>query len=318
MTRTMGYRPVRTYVLVCCALLVVACGEEVPRDPEEAVVVQIDDRGLTRGELERYFEVNLVEYAEDETLAEEGRDQEDQDEVLSRLFDAFVEEHLLLAEAESRGMEADDLEVQIYLGTPDDGEEPPDDLEARAEEARRRIKIEKLQEAALAELPRVEEADVQRHQAQRGEPLAPPRRVELRALMLPSAEQANTVYDQIRRRRISFDEAVVKYETVEGQARPQRLAWNNLAKEVRAAIEKLDPGKVSRPLEFQGGFFLFQVVSWLDDTAWATDELNRMSREELEAARRKDAYDRLLAEARRTRKVQLHKRNLPFRYVPPA
>jgi hypothetical protein len=308
----MRWRPILTTAVIC-ALAVVACGERAPRRPGKVVVATIDGRDLTVAELERYFEANLVEYGEEDAFAEDQKD-----EVLSRLFDAFVEEHLLLAEAESRGVEAHDLEVEVYIGVSADDEDAPTDLEARTEEARRRIKIEKLQEAALAEQAQVDDSDVRRYQEEQRERLAPPRRVELRALMLSSGEEANSVYDQIRRRRISFDEAVVKYQNDQGQGLPQKLEWNNLAEDVRASIEELKAGRVSKPLEIQDGFYLFQVVSWLDNPEWAEGELNRLSREELETKRRKDAYDRLLDDVRGSRKVRLYERALPFEYVPPA
>ena len=61
-----------------------------------------------------------------------------------------------------------------------------------------------------------------------------------------------------------------------------------------------------------------RVQSWLDNPEWAEGELNRLSREELETKRRKDAYDRLLDDVRGSRKVRLYERALPFEYVPPA
>ena len=102
--------------------------------------------------------------------------------------------------------------------------------------------------AVAAQLPPVTEDEARRHLEGLREAAGEARRVRLRGLMLESAEEAERVYDQIRRRRITFNEAVVRHETATGQGVSLELGWDDLWEEQRAALEKLRPGQVSRPI----------------------------------------------------------------------
>lgn len=303
----------RLIVGVVFATLLAAAGcSGSPDDPSAIVVARVDGRKLTLSDLERYFQFNLLEYGSGEALPPE-----EAAEVKSRLFDAFVDEYMLLAEAEEAGIEASAEEVLIYLGAAGEEDEPrPDNLEARAEEARRRIKIEKLQEQALSEQPGIADAEVRDHVRAERPRLTPSRRVELRALMLPTIELAEKVHRDLRKRRMTFDEAVVAHEAAPGQGLPMRMDWENLSPPAQEALDGLKPGQVSAPVEVHGEIYIFRIESWLKDPARVEQELERLSRGELEARRRMRAYDELLERVRARRKVRRHPGNLPFPYVP--
>ena len=284
------------------------CAPE-PTDPERIAVAYVDGDGLSLSELEAYFAVNLLP-------ADEEESEEDTDEVKSRLFDTFVEERLLLAEAEHRKVPVDDRELSIYIGPVE--EDPEGEAAPRsrlAAEARRRVMIQKLLEDAVRSLPPLGDDDVRTYLEQNRERLVPRRGLELRALMLDSVEHAGKIYNDIRRRRTSFAEAVVTHEKAPGQGLPMRVDWDGLSVEVREGLEGLKPGQVSKPLEVNGNIYLFQIESWLKRSEEAEQELIHRARQELEGLRRLQAYDGLLAEIKNRIPVRLERRNLPFRYV---
>jgi parvulin-like peptidyl-prolyl isomerase len=309
-SRTSARRTVAAAGILMVGLLA-GCGPRTTTDPQQLPVAFVGEERLTLSDLEAYFEANLLE-------TDVEVEPQEQTAVWSRLFDAFVEERLLLTEAERRALPVDEREVALYL----DGimEDPEGEAERRRLEleARRRLMIKKLQESALLALPALRDEEVRDHAARHRDRLAPERGLELRALMLESMERAEKVYKEIRRRRITFAEAVVRYEKTPGQGLPMRVAWDGLSAEVRTALGDLKSGQISRPMEVNGNIYIFKVESWLKSREEAADELSRRARLELERLRRQEAHDTLLGEIREQTPVRLILRNLPFNYVPAA
>jgi parvulin-like peptidyl-prolyl isomerase len=285
-------------------LLAVGCGGE-PADPNERGVAEIGDESLTLAELQGYLDANLLTGEEDTPLPAS-----EMAAVQSRLLDALIEERLLLSEAESRGVLVEPIEIEAYLeATGVESEEGGGPPPAARREAERRLKIEKLLESIALEQPPVDEAEARSRAGER----RAEREVELRALMLEDLDQAERVHRDMKRRRITFAEAVAAHGSGPGQGLPLRLAWEGLSEEVRAALDGLKPGQVSGPIEMLGNIYLFKVERWIDEPGVADVELARRA---LEAERRQQAYRELLDELRAATRVRIRQKNLPFRYVP--
>ncbi len=300
--------------LVSLALIlgvVAACGWQ-DADPRTTVVAHLGEQPVYLEELTSYLRDNMPELSEEEEPAEEELDR-----VKSRLLDNLIEERLLLTEAERRGLVVEDWEVAAYLGMGE--EESPEEEESGADVealARRRLMVQKLREGTILSLPPLTDDEVGRYAKRHGERLMSERRLVLRALMLESEEKAEKVYRDIRRRRITFTEAVVAYEKYPGQGRPIAVAWSGLSQEVRAALEKLEVGQVSAPVEKQGEFYLFKIESWINEPERLAAERMERARREMEDLRRQQALEELLAELRERNEVRLELRRLPFRYRP--
>lgn len=296
------------------ALACGACSEPVT-DPDLIPVAFVGEEKLTLSELQEYFDSNLLS---GDTAEEPELDEQEMNVVRSRLFDAFVEERLLLVEAERLELPVDEREIELYLGAApaEEGEErDPVETERLAHEARRRLLIQKLQEDALRDVPPPAAAEVRSYVVENRHRLAPERSLELRSLMLDSVDNAKKVYRDIRKRRLTFSEAVVRHEKAPGQGLPMRVNWNGLSDEVRAALENVRAGEVSEPVEVNGNVYLFQVVTWFEAREQANDDLVRRARLELESERRREAYDALVQDIRDRTEVRLQLRNLPFSYV---
>jgi parvulin-like peptidyl-prolyl isomerase len=323
-------RRVAGLILVFVALA--GCNRQ-PVDPAQRPVAYIGQQPLTLHELEAYLEDNILD-----DLEGQGSTNEELNEIKSRLLDALIEERMLVAEAERRGVTVSDDEVALYLGMgameygrAEESDEPVEESGAgtgtddppaavgtdEVSEAVRRLTIHKLHESVLGELEPIEASDIDDYVAAHRERLQPRRQLELRALMLDSMESAKKVYEEIRRRRITFDEAVVRYEEVPGRSLPQRVSWDGLSDEVRQAVEGLKAGRISKPVELHDTAYLFLVTSWLEDREQSANELRVRARRELEATRRTEAYAQLVVDAGRNAPSRLNTQNLPFRYVPP-
>jgi hypothetical protein len=303
---------VRHLPRVACALLLIGCVgsgcERGPKDPADVVVARLGDESINLGEFQQYLGTQLL----DAGLA----DADGEAEVKSRLFDAFVEERLMLLEAERRGIVVEEQEIQAYLGFDEFEEDSTSSgMVDSVQVARTRLMVEKLRDAVTADLAPPTAEEVEAHVAEHRERLAPERRLELRALAFDTEEKARKVYQEIRRRRITFAEAVVLHESHPGEGLPQRVDWSNLSEELRDPLEDLKPGRVSEPLEFHGSYYLFKVESWLREPEDLEQELYQRAEAELTRARREQAEQELVAEARRAFRVRIKARRLPFRYV---
>lgn len=305
----------RRLLWAACALaLVVSAGpgcDRGPEDPGEAVVARLGDASLTLSQFQAYLDTQLL----DAGLGDADADGES--EVKSRLFDAFIEERLMALEAERRGIVVEEQEVEAYLGF-DEFEEDAEPSEATdpAELARTRLMIEKLRDAVTSDLPAPAAAEVAAHAEEHRDRLLPERRLELRALAFDDEDRARSVYEEIRRRRITFAEAVVLHESHPGEGMPLRVDWSNLSEDLRGALEDLKPGRVSQPLAFHGSYYLFKVESWLKEPEELEAELLEQARTELETLGREQAERELIAELGRENPVRIKRRRLPFRYVP--
>jgi len=300
-------------LLVPLVLAAPAC-EDPPSDPDLSVVAYVADEPLYLSDLQRYLDSNLLEVEAEDDLPPEALD-----EVKSRLLDTMIDERILLAEALRRGIEVTDGEVDEYLAH--GAAEATEEAEPRAwreVEARQRLQIQKLQEQiVLAKEPPTDDEIDTYALAHRGE-LIPARPLELRALELASLEEAQRIHQEIRAKRMTFNEAALAYESIPGQALPQRMSWHTLSEQVRLALEGLAPGEVSRPIELYGAVYLFQISSWLDDPDDQDSELIHRATLALENERRSEALDALLGELRSRSPVRMKETSLPFRYVPVA
>jgi parvulin-like peptidyl-prolyl isomerase len=308
-------RPTATWLcilLICLICGGLSCGRS-DSNPHDTVVIYLGEAQLTLAELQGYFRANLLELEDDG-----AREKQELDRVRSRLLDAYVEERLLLAEAERRGLQVEDWEIEAYLALDephDEDEEERPVIENRQRLARQRLLVQMLREGTILGLPPLEEEEVKRYADKHGERLFSGRRLRLRALLLGSAEEAGKVHTNIRRRRITFDEAVAAYETYPGQGRSLELSWESLSDEARAALDGLKPGRVSPPVEMQGSHYLFKVESWLDGPEQVDVERRERARSELQNLHRQQALEELFMELRERFPVRIIRRNLPFRYI---
>ncbi len=275
--------------------------------PEDVIAV-IDGRSRTVADLEAYLDVNLpANYRQ--SLPEQDRDR-----VLSRLFDNFLEEQLVLAEAERRGVDVTDAELSALQAERGSvaGPDAPDEGALRD-----LARVEKFLDEFASRAVRVSDEAVAEYAREHHERLAPGPELVVRSLMLDSPEQAATVHEDLVRGRKTFEDVVAEAGS-DGppQAMPVRLREADLPAPVREALRAVQPGQVSPPLDLDGNVYLFQVVSRGDqvDGDAVAEEVKRRARAELVRLRREQAIEGLLEELNERYRPRVRHANLPFRY----
>jgi hypothetical protein len=302
--------PYRIAVLLALLICGAAGCDHDPVDPSEIEVARVGDRPLYLSDFQRYLAAHLIEAQEGEEAPTENA------AVKSRLFDAFVDEHVLLAEARHRGIVAEPWEVDAYLAAdePEEGQETPDPIN-RWFEAESRLLVQKLREEATSDLSAPTEPESRAYADLHREALAPERYVKLRALMFDSMDEARRVYREIRRRRMTFNEAVVHFERYPGQSQATTMDWETLPEDVRAALDGLKAGRVGEPVQMGEWTYIFRLESWLTEPEQMNEVLLQRARGELQQLRRQEALDALLRDARERTEVRLNRTRLPFEYV---
>jgi len=299
-------RAIRRAAVALLLVLAAACGGARSPAPETDVVATLDGHPLRLAELVDYLDANLLDHGDgvwpdDDALR-----------VKSRLFDAFLEERLLLAEAERQGIAVSDPEVEAYMAI---GDEQVVTSASGWAQARRRLLLEKLEERLVETLPPLDDEEVlQELQRRRRE--SEPGRVRLRALLIEDAEEADRVYRDIRRGAVTFDEAIVSHGSAPGQGLPLEVDWENLWEEQQQALENLKPGQVSRPVVINGQSYLFQLQARLHAESIIDREELEQARRELQRRRGQRALAALLEELRKKTEIRIYFDRLPFRYVP--
>lgn len=260
--------------LLLVAACVAACRREAPLAPD--VVARMGEEEVRYAQFESWVARAV---GDDEGVL--GAD------VLSRLFDQFLDEELLARVAAERGIPVT---------------------------ANRRRAVDALLRQGAAESPT--EAQVREHYEAHREEFSRPERVLLRQILVIDREAAERARAEIVSggdfaavaRRVSRDPSAER-GGLQGE-----LARRDLPAALVEVVFALDEGEVSAVVPAEYGFHLFQVVARLPaevvPLAAAQAEIVRRLRRE-----RADQWlAALVAEARGRYTVTVYERNLPFHY----
>jgi parvulin-like peptidyl-prolyl isomerase len=281
--------------------------------PEEVVVAEFADRKLTAKDLEDYLNANLYL---DEGV--EGIPANDLAILQSRLFDSFVDEALLLHEAEQAGIQVSEEEVDAYMQANAAGEEidDPKTEAALRDMARRDLTIQKLRGTWVEEAVKITPAEIAAYAEQHREDLEPERSLVLRSLMLASETEAKSVHASIAANKLTFDQAAKTRATNQTAVQPSKVTLDTLPDDVRRAIEGLGAGQLSEPVVVNGRPFLFYVESWVKPAGDVEETIRQRAEAGLRRQKQEDASRSQVDGARQRIPTRVHLDRLPFTYVP--
>ena len=252
--------------------LLVGCGGEEPTVPDLAA--RIGDLGLGYEEFEAYLTENSVD-----------PDFGWGSDVLSALFDQYLDEELLRRLAVDRGLAEDNTArrsaVERLVGEADNGF---GELEVAAYYRRHRSRFER------------------------------PERARVRQILLPDKAAVDSALEELAT-GAAFTELAERLSQVPiGAIGDAALARDDLPPTFADAIFALEPGEVSVPVATDYGFHLFQVVERLPAGALPMSAVAGEIRETLRRERAEQQLVELVAEARERYNVRVFGRNLPFNY----
>ncbi|HEY4564321.1 MAG TPA: peptidyl-prolyl cis-trans isomerase [Thermoanaerobaculia bacterium] len=264
--------------VIALGVLLAACQRSAPPPPD--AVARIGDADVRYAEFERYVA---------QTVGEPGGVLGS--DVLSELFDQFLDERLLERLAADRGL-----------------------LRSSATPGQGRQAIDALLEKNLRQEPG--EAEIARYYQAHRQDFARPERVRLRQILTADRKAAEEARRQIAA-GIPFEEVsrrLSRGPRADGGGYQGELARGDLPPSFADLIFALKPGEVSPVVPADYGFHLFQV------TAREPAEVVPLAaaRGEILGKLRRQRADQLLRslvqEARSHYNVRVYERNLPFAY----
>ncbi len=207
-------------------------------------------------------------------------------DVLSALFDQFLDEELLRRLAVERGL--------------------------AEETGGRRAAVERLLAEDGAAVDELEVAAYYRRHRDRFER---PERARVRQILLPDQAAVEQAQAELAA-GAAFDELAERLSQVPGGAigDGDALAREDLPPDFAEAIFALAPGEVSPPVATDYGFHIFQVVERLPAGPLPMAAVAAEIRETLRRERAERRLAELVAEARGRYNVRVFERNLPFNY----
>ncbi len=279
MNKTRAYRSLPLINLVIGLVLCAACRQAEPPPPPD-LVARIGPEEIRYGRFEGYVKRTA---GDGETVLA--------GDVLSQLFDQFLDEELLARLAIDRGLARD----------------------ATTAAARRRA-IDALLAAELEKEPAPAEIGAY-YQAHRGE-FARPERVRLRQILTEDRATAERALRELAggaefsevARRLSGD-AGASSGGFQGE-----LSRDDLPPAFAEVIFALAPGEVSRLVPAEYGFHIFQVVARSPAEVVPLEQARGEIVERLRQEQADRALSALVGEARRRYNVEVVGRNLPFEY----
>lgn len=253
------------------------------RPPRPDTVVRLGEREIPYSEFQRYLGRNLGDRDRG------GPPKELPSEVLSQLFDQFVEEALLSQLAADRKLapEGADSRTAVRQLLDQGGDQAPSPTELAAYYQRRR-----------AELIR-------------------PERVHLRQILVESRTQAQAALAEIRS-GTDFGEVAKRRSTEPAAALGGEqgvLSRADLPPSFAATIFVLGSGEVSDIVPADYGFHIFQVLERYPAQELSLAEAEPELAAELDRERRDRRLAALVAEARGEYNPVIYEKNLPFNYI---
>ena len=281
-------------------------------DPLARPVAILDGAALTVADLQDYLRDNLAGESPGEPLSPE-----DLDRVKSRLYENFIDEEVLLAEARRRGIQVTPEELRAYL---DSGAEVASPVAPRGEDqklALRDLTIQKLRGASAFPEAKVTPSDVDAYLAQNREALRAQPRVALRSFALSPGDNPERTRRRILGMKPKLDRATASGKDLGPEGgQLQEVSLESLPDEVCNALEKLKPGEVTPVVTLDGARYLFYYQSGPGEGADTEQTLRTRAGEVLEQSRMEEGSARFLEALKRRTRIELHPENLPFRYVP--
>lgn len=272
-------------------VLLIAAYERWRRGAGEKPALKINGRSIAASTLRTYFREKIGDLAE----------QVETDLIKKKILEDFIDEQLLLAEAEKAGIDVPDEQVRELARAIGEGADDSLTLARLRDE----LKIQKyLEEKLFADIG-VSEQEAEQHYNERRK-LAEANRLEVSEILVASEQLAAKIRELLRRsRNANFAELAGLYSLSPSAANGGLLGSyrrGELPAELEKIIFGLTPGQPSAPVKTQYGYHIFLVRPVKPPSyAEARPEIIR----EIEGERRRARLAAKLEELRRQAAVQI-------------
>jgi parvulin-like peptidyl-prolyl isomerase len=233
------------------------------------------------------------------------------DEVKSRLLDQFLETRVLLEEAQRRGIEVSDAELERALRWERTG---ADDLEHRGR-VLNSLLVEKLLRVIVAESVEISPEDEERYFREHPDEFHRPAVMVVRQILLEDPGEAEATRRELEAAPEGFEEAARQRSRSPDRGHPRSYAVEELPRQAEGVLRTLKPREISPVVEMPPYYVIFRLDEVREERSIPLQEARPRIRARLQEERGAGALSRVLAELKTRMDVELFQENLPFRYV---
>jgi len=309
------------WMILPALLLVTGCGlkDQIRNFLEGSegrkAVAKVGDREYTKADLERFFDSRLSEF----------RDPATTDQMKSSLLESFIEEKLLVHEAERHKVEANAQALKTLMekiaaaaaDRPDAGSSKPD--AALRQSLAESLKIQQYVHDYLLKEVSVTVEECQAYYLAHLGDFVRNDVVRVREILVDDPAQAEKIQASLRaRRNKNFADLARDYSKAPSASEGGDLGSfqrGDLPEDFEKAIFPLAPGAVSKIVRTQYGYHLFLVEEKIPAHQQKFYEVKEQIREKLQLERERRIIEQELASLLNKIPVQIHRERLGFNYV---
>jgi parvulin-like peptidyl-prolyl isomerase len=283
----------------------------VVNEPDPGAVANVGGTAVPYRSFERYLNDNAVE------AGEEG---EQADAIKSRLLDQFIEEQLMLREADRLKIAVSDAEVDAYIkelglseGDLDAG--APDGKEIFRDKIKTGLIVQKVKETAVLKTIHVTPGEVEDEMRKRPETARGASQFVLRQILLEDKGTAQDVRRLLAADPGRFEEVAKQKSVAPDHGAPRAFAQEDLPADLQAAVGALQPGQVSPVLDHAGAFLVIQLVRREEARPADVAEVKKRIESDLFRQKADQVMDRYLADLKEKTEIHVNRAILPFQYT---
>jgi hypothetical protein len=272
---------------------------------EKKVILTIADAALTNQDLKNFIKLQYTDIFE----------KKENDKLLSRLFDVFCEQRIILFKANQEGIQVGEDEVEAYIGKIRSQRQDPD---VDRELVRNMLKVQKYLLAGAYKDIAVNDAEVAKfYEAHLGE-FQKSEEIELFQIMAGDREKLLKIRAELLQQPSRFAE-IARSESISPEAAAGGAMGlfekGMLPREMEEVVFSLKVNEISPIVESPYGFHLFKVTQKRKARMQRLADVKEQIRSKLLSAKLTAAYGEFLAGLRAEVPVQVHYDQLYFSYI---
>ncbi len=284
-------------------------------DSRNAAAVRVGTRTYSKAELNHYFDSRLSEF----------RDPADADKIKSNLLESFIEDKLLLQEAQVHNVKANEQLLKSMMDNMSSGEDErtgPPDPNKQAELKRELTESLEMQQFLHDHLLKdisITDAEVEAYYMAHIGDFVRNDLAHVREILVEDPDQARKILESLaKKKNKNFGELARVYSIAPSASEGGDLGTfqrGDLPEDFEKAIFPLAPGTVSKVVRTKYGYHIFMVEEKIAAHQQKLWEVKDQIRERLQQEKERDLMDKELASLSARIPVRIHRDKLDFNYI---
>lgn len=289
------------------AILLMASGCNLGKgQPAGVEIARVDGKVLTSVAFQDY----LVDVFGSEKEIQGG------DELMSRLFDQYLEEQVFLVKAVSMGIRVGEEEVRQHLDMMTPGNEETDEDRDRFQSRYRdSLLTRKLKDQVVAQRVDVMPEEIEDYYRRNPDRFRVPTMIRLRQILVDEELEAKRIQEELSKDADRFQVLASVHSLSPDKGRARSYEEGELPEDVRKAVSALKEQEITGIVHDSQGYHIFQLIGKEPDQALPLSEVNQKIEQLLYREKSKMVLEEFLLELRKEIPVEIIQGNLEFRYL---